>query len=232
MILGPLLVGLSTTCATFAGGALALRFHSRLAALIGLSSGAIIGVALIDLLPEAMSLAGQEHGVRELMLAATCGLVGYLLLDRLLSRFAGGRGHLGPASLTAHSMMDGLGIGLAFQVSTADGIIVAIAVLAHDLLDGANTVALSIAGGSPPAGAKRWLLADAVAPLVGIGVARLIHVPATTLAVLLAFFAGGFLYIGVGELLPRSLEGADSFAKSLSVALGAGLIYAIVRTIG
>lgn len=232
MIAGPLLVGLTTTGATFAGGALALRYHSRLEALIGLSSGAIIGVAMLDLLPEAMSLAGDAHGVRGLMFAATCGMIAYLLLDRLLSRATGGRSHLGPASLTAHSTMDGLGIGLAFQVSTADGLIVAIAVLAHDLLDGANTVALSIAGGSPPAGARRWLLADAIAPLIGIGIARLVHVQATTLAVLLAFFAGGFLYIGASELLPRSREGTDSLAKSLSVALGAGLIYVIVRAAG
>ena len=57
--------------------------------------------------------------------------------------------------------MDGLGIGFAFQVSSAAGMIVAFAVLAHDFVDGANTVTLSLAGGSDPAIARRWLLADA-----------------------------------------------------------------------
>ena len=56
-------------------------------------------------------------------------------------------GHLGPASLTAHSLLDGLGIGLAFQVAPAIGVVVAVAVLAHDVADGVNTVTLSLSGG-------------------------------------------------------------------------------------
>jgi len=42
------------------------------------------------------------------------------------------RGILGAGSLSIHSFLDGVAIGLAFQVSVAIGAIVAIAVLVHD----------------------------------------------------------------------------------------------------
>jgi ZIP family zinc transporter len=100
--------------------------------------------------------------------------------------------------------MDGLGIGLAFQFSSMAGLIVAAAVLAHDLCDGANTVILSLGAGSSPRTAKQWLVADALAPLAGIVVAQLIAVPSPILALLMALFAGFFLYVGASELLPKS----------------------------
>jgi len=40
--------------------------------------------------------------------------------------------------------MDGLGIGLGFQVSQDIGILVAMAVISHDFTDGMNTVALML----------------------------------------------------------------------------------------
>ena len=52
------------------------------------------------------------------------------------------QGSLGAASLSLHSFLDGVGIGLAFKVSTTVGAIVAAAVLAHDFSDGVNTVSV------------------------------------------------------------------------------------------
>ena len=230
-----LIFGLMTAIATVAGGVLALRFRSALSLLFGFSSGAIIGVALLDLLPEAVQLGGAALSVLAITTATACGLVGYLLLDRftvLVGRVGSGvRRHLGPGSLTAHSFMDGLGIGLAFQVSSGTGLIVAVAVLAHDVLDGANTVALSFAGGMEARVARRWLAADALAPLAGIVAAGALTPPKNLLAILLAVFAGGFLYIGVSGLLPRSHEDGNGFARVWSTALGFGLIYVIMTLI-
>jgi ZIP family zinc transporter len=118
---------------------------------------------------------------------------------------------------------------LAFQVSEAAGVIVAIAVLAHDFLDGANTVTLSLSGGASASTARRWLVADAAAPLVGVLIARLVAVPATTLALLLALFAGFFLYIGASELLPRSHERRPRLSTTAATALGLAFIYVVVR---
>jgi ZIP family zinc transporter len=47
-------IGLAAGGATLLGGALALRFADRVHLVLGFSAGAVIGVALLDLLPEAM----------------------------------------------------------------------------------------------------------------------------------------------------------------------------------
>ena len=228
-----LLIGFVTGAATVMGGALALRFRSALGILFGFSSGAVIGVALLDLLPEAINLAGPLGSPLTVTTAVACGFAGYFLLDRcsalLFGGTAGHGAHLGPGSLTMHSLMDGLGIGLAFHVSSAAGLIVAIAVLAHDFLDGANTVALSLAGGGSDVAARRWLGADALAPLIGIGAARLLVVPDHVLALLLAAFAGCFLYIGSSELLPRSRGVGNSLSRVGATGVGLGFIYLVVR---
>jgi ZIP family zinc transporter len=229
-------VGLLAGVATLVGGGLALRFRSALGLLLGFSSGAIIGVALFDLLPEALELAGEAHSPLSITTAVAIGFGLYLATDRSSALLAGasaqGRNHFGPASLTAHSLMDGLGIGLAFHVSSAAGLIVALAVLAHDFLDGANTVTLSLAGGSGTRMARGWLLADAAAPLVGIGLARLISIPTFTLAVLLGVFAGFFLYIGASELLPRSHDERPHLSTIAATGLGFVFIYAVIRLAG
>ena len=40
--------------------------------------------------------------------------------------------------------MDGVGIGLGFQVSPAVGLLVAVAVISHDFTDGMNTITLML----------------------------------------------------------------------------------------
>lgn len=228
-------VGVVAGLATLAGGYVALRLRGAIELLLGFSSGAVIGVALLDLLPEALHLAGEARAPIAPTTAVAMGLAIYLLLDRLMS--APGlpravRGHLGPASLVAHSLMDGLAVGLAFHVSPTSGLLVALAVLAHDLMDGVNTVALGLAGTGRPRTARLWLWADAAAPLLGIGLARLVHIEAGLLATLMGLFAGFFLYVGASELLPRARQAQPSLSSALSILLGLGLIYLVVRLAG
>ena len=226
-----LMVGLAAATATIAGGTLALRFKSMLSALFGFSSGAVIGVALLDLLPEALDLGGPLRSHFTVSTAVAGGFIAYFAMDQATELLFGGqgghRGHLGPGSLTIHSLLDGLAIGFAFQVSSTTGFIV-VGSPRDNSLDGANTVALSIAGGGSEFATRRWLLADALAPLFGIGAAHLLTVADSVLSILLAIFVGGFLYIGASKLLPRSRNGG-TLAKVATTGLGLALIYVIVR---
>lgn len=84
-----LLVGLVTAIATIVGGTLAIRFRSSRALLLSFSSGAVIGVALLDLLPEALSLIGASGAALSVMTATACGFAGYFLLDRSSAMLSG-----------------------------------------------------------------------------------------------------------------------------------------------
>ena len=228
-----LAVGAVTGCSTALGGTLALALRSRLNLILGFSAGAVIGVALLDLLPEALDLAGKSAGTFGVAAILAAGFVGYLVVDRALlllgGRQSGHRGHMGAASLTVHSLLDGVGIGFGFQVSTSVGVVLAVAVLAHDFADGVNTVNLSLLGTGSRVVARRWLIADAIAPLIGIGVSRLFTVPATSLGRIIAVFAGFFLYIGASELLPESHHGHPRVWTTATTLLGVALIFGVMR---
>ena len=229
-------IGLAAGLATLLGGWLALRFASRIHLVLGFSAGAVIGVALFDLLPEALRLAHATRDPAMVTSVVALGFFGYLLIDRALlivsTRDLGHRGHLGAGSLTVHSFLDGLAIGLGFQVSTAVGAVLAIAVLAHDFSDGINTVNLTLVGSAGRGAARRWLLADALAPFCGILVSRFIIVPPGALAIVIAAFAGFFLYIGASELLPDSHHRHPRAWTTIATLLGAALIYAVVTISG
>lgn len=223
-------VGLATGAATLLGGALALRVKGQLPLILGFSAGAVIGVALFDLLPEALQLTAGAASPEMVLGVTGAGFGGYMLIERSLRAAAEGKGgHLGPASLTLHSLLDGLGVGLAFQVAPAIGVVVAIAVLAHDVADGVNTVTLTLAGGGGQRRARGWLIADALAPLVGIGLTRLFSVGEATLGFAIALFAGFFLHIGASELAPASHRAGPQLRTSVATLIGMAAIWTVVQ---
>jgi len=225
-----LVVGLATGVATFVGGAVALRYGPRIPLILGFSAGAVIGVALFDLVPESLELARHAVGPVELLGLTAIGFGGYMLLERLLNAASQvSRGHLGPASLAVHSLLDGVAIGLAFKAAPAIGLVVALAVLAHDIADGINTVTLALAAGGGPLRARRWLVVDALAPMVGILATRFITVSQATLGLLTAVFAGFFLYIGASELVPSSHRALPRLWTSIATLAGMAAIYAVVQ---
>ncbi|WDF71353.1 ZIP family metal transporter [Novosphingobium sp. KACC 22771] len=222
----PYALGATACLSTYIGGRLAMRFGQRRDILFGLTGGMVIGLALLDLLPEALEHGGAAKGGEAIFLTLAAGMALYLLLHRLPQAGSAGR-----VSLILHSMMDGLGIGLAFQLSDATGWLVAVAVLAHDMADGANMVGLSALSAQPRT-MHRWLLGNAAAPLAGVMLGQALRIDFAQLSLLLALFAGGFLYIGASELLPRSRVGASGPAGGVASLLGLGLMACVIHLAG
>lgn len=237
-------LALIACAATLAGGALALRFSDRLHLVLGFSAGAVLAAAFFDLLPEALRLAGAGADPASGVAVTALGFFGYAVLDRLillhaqhdddshLHGAATGRQWSGAGSLSLHSLMDGFAIGIAFRASPSVGIVVAAAVLAHDCSDGMNTVGVVLRHGGAKRGAYRWLLVDAVAPVVGALISLFVALPTGAMSVMLALFAGFFLYIGASDLLPESVHQHPKFLTTVMTLLGAGLLYVVVRLAG
>jgi ZIP family zinc transporter len=111
---------------------------------------------------------------------------------------------LPPTSLIVHSTLDGLAIGLAFQAGAGLGLIVLLAVLAHDFADGMNVVTLALDAARGRRLAIAFLIVDALAPVVGAGLSLVVAIPDVALGWLLAGFSGVFIAIGASHLLPES----------------------------
>jgi ZIP family zinc transporter len=156
------------------------------------------------------------------------------VLDRMLLIHGGAppRGSAGALVLCAHSLLDGVAIGFAFQGSRAVGLIVAAAVLTHDFSDGVNTMNMVLRSGGERARGFRWLLVDAAAPAVGIAATRLWALPASRFGVALALFGGFFLYIGASDLIPESFHAHPKLLTTAMTLAGAAILYLAVRLVG
>jgi zinc transporter ZupT len=129
--------------------------------------------------------------------------------------------------LTFHSFLDGVAIGAGFQTSTRIGLLIALGIIVHDLSDGLNTVTVVLAHGNPRKRAMFWLAADMIAPVLGAAAALLINLH-ELLPLVLAFFAGSFLYIGASDLLPEAKE-HDSPLVVVATSMGMLAIYLATR---
>jgi ZIP family zinc transporter len=202
-----------TVLSTLVGGIVALRMARELATAIALTGGVVVAVALFHVLPEAIEAVGDPHRVGLLVGA---GFIFFFLAERALVlhhrdddahvHAHAQVGALGAAGLSAHSFIDGLGIGLAFGLSTETGLLVFVAVLAHDFADGLNTVGFVLRQSGDRARAIRWLAIDAAAPLAGAIVGSTLSISEQSLGQLLAVYAGFFLFMGATDLLPHAHE--------------------------
>lgn len=232
-----LFITIAAFFSTMVGGYFALHLKDRLHLILGFSAGAIIGVAFFDLLPEALALAGSVYSVTTILSVVVIGFTAYLVFDRLALTHdhAEGadthrlRGAIGAGSLSFHSFLDGMGIGLAFQISNAVGVVVAAAVLTHDFSDGINTVNFILKNKGERARAVRWLLVDSLAPVLGILSTVFFVLKEETLGLLLALFTGFFLYIGASDLIPESYHAHPTRWTTVMTVIGICTLYVVIR---
>lgn len=232
-----LLLALGSFAATMTGGLLALKLTGKLPLVVGFSAGAVIGVAFFDLAPEALEAGRGFYSARDLLALAALGFFFYAVLDRVVARHDcegqanTARGLVGAASFSAHSVLDGFAMGVAFQTSPQIGIVVAVAVLAHDFADGLNTVNVVTRNGGARSFALKWLAMDAVAPVIGASVSLLVAPRDGLLSLLLALFCGFFLHIGASGLLPESHRAHPRASTTVATLLGAGFLYAVTALV-
>jgi ZIP family zinc transporter len=224
----------ATFFSTMGGGIAAIRWPARLELLMAVAGGVVLGAAVFDLLPEGVEHANESGVARWVPYAmAVIGYFTFRVMERRLHRHDHSHGPdrmgvAGAAGFTVHSFFDGLAIGLGFHLSDGVGVIVALAVIGHDFSDGLNTVSYLIAHGHDRARQRRWLVACAVAPLVGAVVGGLVAVPDEVFPIALGFFSGVFVYAASSNLLPRALRASVAATVPLAL-LGAGAMFAISR---
>jgi zinc transporter ZupT len=207
---------LATFVSTCIGGLFALKFRDRLHFILSFTAGVLLGVVSFDLLPEIFKLAREQTiDATGAMVALVAGFLLFHSLEKFVlihhvheadypAHHHPQVGMLSAFSLAGHSFMDGVGIGLGFQVSQSVGMIVAIAVISHDFCDGLNTVSLMLVNRNTTRRSIAMLFLDSIAPVLGAASTLLFQVPPSILMLYLGFFAGFLLYIGASDILPEA----------------------------
>jgi ZIP family zinc transporter len=238
----PVLVALLTVVSTALGGIVALRSSDRLHLVLGFAAGVMLGLVAFDLLPELFDLSTVHVlGVPAPMVAFAAGFLLLHVVERSVamhgaheSEYETHHHHnpqVGLASalaLSAHSFLDGVGIGLAFQVDSSVGVAVSIAVISHDFADGLNTVTVMRMHGNDRRRTVALLVTDAVAPVLGALSTLFFSVSDHVLALYLGGFAGFLLYLATADILPEAHARHPSRLTLVSTVGGVAMMWLVV----
>jgi ZIP family zinc transporter len=230
----PVALGVLTACSTLLGGLVALHLERHMNAIAAFSGGVVVGVAMLMVLPEAAELLDGRADV--LGVASAGGFFSFFFMEKLFllrdpRRGEPGVGVMAAAGLSVHSFIDGLGIGLSLHAGARVAALVLLAVVAHDFVDGVNTVVLVVGRGNPLRRGVQWLLVDAAAPIAGVLVGAAYAPSHALLGGLLAFYVGFFIHVGAADLLPRAFArpSAKRFGATLAGLALVVLLSRIVR---
>lgn len=211
------LVSAAAFLSAFLGGFVALRAVGQVGMIIAIGAGIRIGAAFFDLIPEAADLLGGS--LDEVMLATAFGFLAFYVIEKLTAVHVGHEaaaeldhgdaahrhvGVIGASGMSIHSFLDGVALATGLVVGGGLGLVIAVVVVIHRFSDGISVVSLLMASRTPPREAYRWVAVVAIAPVLGVLLGLLVTIPDQVLGVMLAVFAGFFLYVGAAELLPEA----------------------------
>lgn len=208
-----------------------------LSALVAFAAGALIGVAFLDLFPEAASQA-EIYGksVSDIFLYGLFGFCSFFVLEQFLSwhhHHASRHPEIMPFSYLIlvsdafHNFLDGLVIAGSFAVSIPLGVITTLGVILHEIPQEIGDFGILVYGGFTPSRALFLNFFSAVSAILGgiLGVLILGEMSQSILF-LLPFAAGSFVYISSADLIPEMrTKGQGSLTYFLTFIFGISLIW-------
>ena len=234
--------------ATIAGSFLLLpepRRQRLLPHLVSFATGALLGAALLALLPHAVEGAGPGN-VHRIGLALVVGILAFFVLEKLVlwrhchddpcEAHAPHDHHRDRASATLilwgdafHNALDGVLIAAAFMTDVHLGIVTAIAVFAHEIPQEVGDLAILVNGGMSRGRAMAMNVAVSLTSVLGAAIAYFaLGAALEFLPYALAVAAASFLYVAVADLIPglhRRVDARTSIQQVALILLGMIVIY-------
>lgn len=219
--------------------------------LVSFAIGALLGAAFLDLLPEAIHAAGPAR-VQGIGLALALGVLGFFLLEKLAFWHHGHETHdaeLHPEHLRRkaagtlivigtglHNFLDGVLLGASFLTDVRLGVVLAIAVIAHQIPQQVGDISVLLFAGTRRGRALALsALSGATMVLGGILAWGFLGNAQQFIPYVLAITAASLIYIAVADLIPglHRHEGTRlSVLTVVLIAAGIALIYGVEAFIG
>jgi zinc and cadmium transporter len=193
------------------------RLQQLLLPLVSLAAGSLLGGALFHMLPEGMEAMPPRRG----SFYIASGFMTFLALEQFLqwhhshrstgpserSPRAAGRSRQPVAILillgdALHNFIGGLGIASTFVMNPAAGVAAFVAAAAHEVPQELGDFAILVHSGWSARSALRWNLISALTFPLGAVLAWLIS-QSLSVAGLVLFACGNFLYIAASDLVPE-----------------------------
>ena len=207
---------------------------------IPFAAGAMLAVAFLDLLPEALEGASSSMHVFSFVL---CGFVLFFTLERFLSWFHHHHTHpeqgthsthaknasvrsLVVVGDTTHNAIDGMVIGGAFLADPMLGVVTTVAIAAHEIPQEIGDFGALLSLGMRR---RNVLLVNIISALITVVTASLVFGFGGQLLalqpIMLALTSGMFLYIAASDLIPTiHSEPSSRVANYQTLVLLAGIV--------
>lgn len=211
--------------------------------LISFATGALLGAALLDLLPQAIERAPGQASLIGLALVA--GIFAFFVLEKFVlwrhchqedcEPHSPTQHHRDKASAaliltgdSIHNALDGVLIAAAFMTDVSLGLVTGIAVIAHEIPQEVGDFAILLHSGMSRRRALALNLLTSLTSVIGgiLAYFALGHAM-QALPYTLAIAAACFLYVAVADLIPglhRRVDPKASVAQIVLIAAGIGVI--------
>ena len=205
------------------------------------AAGALLAAAFVDLLREA----SHEGNIETALNFTIVGILGFFLLERFLRWFHHHHEHSDSksdptASLiiigdTVHNFIDGIAIAAGFLVSPETGIVVTLAVAAHEIPQEIGDFGLLLKKGLSRANVLWVNVLSAAATVVGavifFQIGQTSDIP---LDAVLGLVAGFFIYIAVSDIIPSIHKSEAKMLagwKTVMLLVGALVVSTLTTTL-
>jgi zinc and cadmium transporter len=215
--------------------------------LVSFATGALLGAALLGLIPHAMLGAGSER-VHQVGIALIAGIALFFVLEKFLlwrhchddhcdehtvadshhhARLKAS-GSLVLVGDALHNVLDGVLIAAAFLTDVHLGLVTAAAIMAHEIPQEVGNFAVLLHSGVPRGRALLLNLLTSLSAVIGgvVGFFSLENALAA-LPFALAVAAASLLYIAVADLIPglhRRVDPRSSITQVLLIGCGIAMI--------
>lgn len=176
--------------------------------LVSLSAGTLTGNAFFHLIPESL----ENLNPNKLFITVIAGITLFLFIEKVLHLHHCHKGvckvhpfaYLSLIGESIHNFIDGLIIAASFMINIPLGIATTIAISSHEIPQEIGDFAVLIHGGFSKGKALIYNFLTAITAILGGLVGYyLSSYAAVSAQYLLPFAAGGFIYIGISDLLPE-----------------------------
>lgn len=178
--------------------------------LINFAAGVLLGVAFLDLMPEALEAAGES----DIFLPTILGFIAFFFAERFIQIFHHHHGH-GEKPTTVlvilgdslHNFIDGVAITASFLTSVPLGISTSLAVAAHEIPQEVADMGILLSNGLSKSRALFYNFLSALTALLGAFCAYIFaSFVKENLYIFLSITAGFFIYISASDLIPQLHE--------------------------
>jgi zinc transporter ZupT len=235
------LLTVAAAIAALLGGFTAIHSRKKLHYAMALTSGLVLGLVGFDLLPGIFEgIASQKLDPVWPMVLFVIGFLVFHIVEKIILVHEGSEDEYGPhrhpklglaraIALTGHSFLDGLSIGVGFQVNPTVGLAVALAVIGHRFADGFDTATFMLLNKNKLSQIKSFMSIVVIAPVIGGLTSLVVIFSDFALTLYLGFFAGLLMYIAASNILPQAHTKGSSYRMTGLTLLGALFMFVVTR---